>query len=45
MVTAAGMGAAAAFALDHDLAAEEVERAVALLADRRGRASDAAVPA
>ncbi|MET8629299.1 NAD(P)/FAD-dependent oxidoreductase [Kitasatospora sp. NPDC004669] len=45
VVTAAGMGAAAAFALDHDLAAEEVERAVALLADRRGRASDAAVPA
>ncbi|MGW3045131.1 NAD(P)/FAD-dependent oxidoreductase [Kitasatospora sp. NPDC001159] len=45
VVTAAGMGAAAAFALDHDLATEDVEQAVALLADRRGRASDAAVPA
>ncbi|MFE7636151.1 NAD(P)/FAD-dependent oxidoreductase [Kitasatospora sp. NPDC057518] len=40
VVTAAGMGAAAAFALDHDLAAEEVERAVV-----RYRASGAAVPA
>ncbi|MFE4361271.1 NAD(P)/FAD-dependent oxidoreductase [Kitasatospora sp. NPDC056800] len=40
VVTAAGMGASAAFALDHDLAAEEVERAVV-----RYRASGAAVPA
>ncbi|MFE7592019.1 NAD(P)/FAD-dependent oxidoreductase [Kitasatospora sp. NPDC057512] len=40
VVTAAGAGAAAAFALDHDLAAEEVERAV-----ERYRASGAALPA
>ncbi|MBO1413918.1 NAD(P)/FAD-dependent oxidoreductase [Streptomyces sp. FH025] len=39
VVTAAGMGAAAAFALDHDLAAEEIDRAV----DER-RASGAALP-
>ncbi|MER6302671.1 NAD(P)/FAD-dependent oxidoreductase [Kitasatospora sp. NPDC001539] len=40
LVTAAGAGAAAAFALNHDLVAEEVERSVA-----RHRASGAAVPA
>ncbi|MGW3073623.1 hypothetical protein [Kitasatospora sp. NPDC001132] len=40
MVTAAGAGAAVAFVLDHDLAAEEVDRAV-----RRYRASGAALPA
>ncbi|MFJ7911846.1 NAD(P)/FAD-dependent oxidoreductase [Kitasatospora sp. NPDC096204] len=40
VVTAAGAGAAAAFALDHDLVAEEVDRAV-----RRYRASGAALPA
>ncbi|MEV7185813.1 NAD(P)/FAD-dependent oxidoreductase [Kitasatospora sp. NPDC093102] len=40
VVTAAGMGAAAAFALDHDLVAEEVDRAV-----DRYRASGAALPA
>ncbi|MBV2152674.1 NAD(P)/FAD-dependent oxidoreductase [Kitasatospora sp. SUK 42] len=40
VVTAAGMGAAAAFALDHDLVAEEIDRAVA-----EHRASGAALPA
>ncbi|MFJ9693694.1 NAD(P)/FAD-dependent oxidoreductase [Kitasatospora sp. NPDC101183] len=40
VVVAAGAGAAAAFALDHDLAAEDVERALA-----RHRASGPAVPA
>ncbi|MFF2541011.1 NAD(P)/FAD-dependent oxidoreductase [Kitasatospora sp. NPDC058063] len=40
VVTAAGMGAAAAFALDHDLVAEELDRAV-----RTYRASGAALPA
>ncbi|MFE6049747.1 NAD(P)/FAD-dependent oxidoreductase [Kitasatospora sp. NPDC056446] len=40
VVVAAGMGAAAAFALDHDLAEEDIRRAVAA-----HRASGAAVPA
>ncbi|MBD0669663.1 NAD(P)/FAD-dependent oxidoreductase [Streptomyces sp. CBMA156] len=40
VVTAAGAGAAAAFALDHDLVAEEIDRAVAGY-----RASGAALPA
>ncbi|MFE4971056.1 NAD(P)/FAD-dependent oxidoreductase [Kitasatospora sp. NPDC056651] len=39
VVTAAGMGAAAAFALDHDLVAEEIDRAV-----DGYRASGAALP-
>ncbi|MFG2909595.1 hypothetical protein ACGF13_31585 [Kitasatospora sp. NPDC048286] len=39
-VLGTGPGAAAAFALDHDLVAEEVDRAV-----RRYRASGAALPA
>ncbi|MFJ6380038.1 NAD(P)/FAD-dependent oxidoreductase [Kitasatospora sp. NPDC092039] len=39
VVTAAGAGAAAAFALDHDLAAEELDRAV-----ERYRASGTALP-
>ncbi|MFE4513237.1 NAD(P)/FAD-dependent oxidoreductase [Kitasatospora sp. NPDC056783] len=40
VVTAAGMGAAAAFALDHDLVAEEIDQAV-----EHHRASGAALPA
>ncbi|MFF2569701.1 NAD(P)/FAD-dependent oxidoreductase [Streptomyces sp. NPDC058084] len=44
-VTAAGMGAAAAFALNHDLVDEEIERDLAAHRAAAGRSPEAPVPA
>ncbi|MFG3346463.1 NAD(P)/FAD-dependent oxidoreductase [Streptomyces sp. NPDC048018] len=44
-VTAAGMGAAAAFALNHDLVDEEIERDLAAHRAAAGRSTEAPVPA
>ena len=43
-VTAAGMGAQAAFFLNHDLVDEEIERDLAAHRAATGRASDTPVP-